>query len=291
MEVLQPDEWRERELAHRARVDAATHEHRERRRFGAKHPVEDFLFTYYALSVTAMRRWHPGVGVALAEARETDRAGWPYYRVQKDEVMVDLEAFLLARSDRVDRISRLLTATLRRPGQFGCFGLHEWAMVHRLDQDGVRHPDWPLRLGQSDTDAVVESHAIICSHVDAYRFFSPSAKPLNSVQPTRDRQVALEQPGCLHAGMDCYKWAYQLAPIVPGELVMDCFDLARDIRELDMRASPYDLRDLGYEPICIETREGKAAYVEAQRDFSRRSQALRTRLLDVVDALPATVPA
>ena len=28
---------------------------------------------------------------------------------------------------------------------------------------------------------------------------------------------------------------------VPGELMLDAFELARDIRELDMRASPYDL--------------------------------------------------
>ena len=47
--------------------------------------------------------------------------------------------------------------------------------------------------------------------------------------------------------MDLYKWAYKLSPATPGELVADCFELAADIRELDMRASPYDLRDHGYE--------------------------------------------
>ncbi len=209
-------------------MDAATAGHRNRRAAGTKHPVEDFLFTYYANSVTALRRWHPGAGVGLAGGAATDRATWRYYRVSGDVVTVDVEAYLAERGSRLASIRRLLTATLNRPAAYGCFGLHEWAMVHRLDPDGVRHPDWPLRLGRAGTDEVVESHQVTCSHVDAFRFFTPTARPLNTLQPTRDQQVALEQPGCLHAGMDCYKWAYQLVPLVPSELVMDCFDLARD---------------------------------------------------------------
>ena len=67
----------------------------------------------------------------------------------------------------------------------------------------------------------------------------------------------------------------------PGLLLADCLELARDVRELDMRASPYDLRDWGYEPVRIETPEGKAAYVAAQRGFSERGQALRARLVQV----------
>ena len=290
MEVLVEGEWRARQRAHEARIDAATTGHRDRRRTGSKHPVEDFLFTYYTQSLAALRRWHPGIGVGLAGAANDERAGWRFARVDGDVVSLDVEALLAARGDRVRSVARLLRATLERPAQFGCFGLHEWAMVHRLDQTGVRHPDWPLRLGPSGTDAVVESHQIGCSHVDAFRFFTPTARPLNTLQPTRADQVAMEQPGCLHAGMDCYKWAFQLSPATPSGLVADCFDLARDIRGLDMRASPYDLRDLGYEPVAIETREGKAVYVEAQRGFTARSQELRGRLLDVAGRLLDPAP-
>jgi hypothetical protein len=282
VKVLAPDDWRAREAAHAARVDAATAAHRTRQATGASHPVEDFLFTYYANSVTALRRWHPGAGVSLVEA---DRESWRFYRTVGDLTTVDVDAYRAERGSRVTAIRRLLAATLDRPASFGCFGLHEWAMVHRVDQAGVRHRDWPLRLGQAGTDAVVESHQVTCSHVDAFRFFTPAARRLNTIRPTRERQTELEQPGCLHAGMDCYKWAYQLVPAVPSELVMDCFDLARDIRVLDMRASPYDLRALGYEPVPIETREGKAAYVEAQRGFTRRSQELRRRLLAATEGL------
>ena len=97
--------------------------------------------------------------------------------------------------------------------------------------------------------------------------------------------IALDQRGCLHANMDLYKWAYKLAPWTPSELVVDCFDLARDIREIDMRASPYDLRHLGYEPIQIETPAGRATYEQFQRTFSVRGDGLRSRLLNVITKL------
>ena len=93
--------------------------------------------------------------------------------------------------------------------------------------------------------------------------------------------------------MALYKHAFRLTPMIPSDLVADCFELARDIRVLDMRAAPYDLADLGFEPVRIETAEGKAAYVEGQREFSERGAPLRARLvaeceqlLDVVGAVP-----
>jgi hypothetical protein len=108
---------------------------------------------------------------------------------------------------------------------------------------------------------------------------------LNELRPRRETTVASEQPGCLHATMDLYKWAYKLLPAVPSELVVDAFVLAREVRELDMRASPYDLAPFGYEPVRIETPEGKAAYVTAQRSFAARGSMLRDRLLDALEPL------
>ena len=105
-------------------------------------------------------------------------------------------------------------AIAARPGQFGCFGLHEWAMVYRTPEH--RH-EVPLRLGQAGTDAVVEQGELRCTHIDAFRFFTPEAVPRNRLAPTRESQPHLEQPGCLHAGMDVYKWAMKLGPLVPGE--------------------------------------------------------------------------
>jgi hypothetical protein len=87
--------------------------------------------------------------------------------------------------------------------------------------------------------------------------------------------------------MDLYKWAYKLAPMAPAELVADCFELARDIRVLDMRASPYDLGALGYTPVRIETPEGKRDFAEQQRAFTERAAPLRERLVGLCDRLLA----
>jgi hypothetical protein len=291
--VLPQAEWTARATEHRARVDRWVAPHVERRRQGRTHPVLDFLFTYYSEPPGRLRRWHPGAGLALAGAAARERLAWPRYAEvdgvddegrQVRGVGLDLPAFLAARGDGLRRIAALLRATAGRPPSFGCFGLHEWAMVHRPEAGEVRHPV-PLRLGQQGTDAVVEAARLQCTHVDAYRFFSRHAAPRNALRPTRDTQTELEQPGCLHAGMDLFKWAYKLSPAVPGELLADCLDLAGEIRELDMRASPYDLRELGYEPVAIETAEGRAAYVAAQRAFAARGAVLRARLIEVCDAV------
>jgi hypothetical protein len=288
MEQLTREQWAALASAHAARVDDATRGHRERRRLRPEdraHPVEDFLFTYYSHRPAQLRRWHPGRGVALEDAAE--RASWKHYVYDGSVASLDLPGFLAARGDAVRFIHRLLVATSGRSAHLGCFGLHEWAMVHRLDADRVRHSGWPLRLSPRETDAVVEAHQVKCSHFDAFRFFTPTARPLNTVAPQRNTQTEMEQPGCLHANMDLYKWAYKLTPAVPSELVMDCFDLAREVRELDMRAAPYDLSELGYEPVRIETTAGKAEYVAAQRGFAERAQALRRRLIAACDALLA----
>ena len=281
--VLTEQRWRERAERHGERVDALVADHLRRRREGVRHPVEDFLFTYYNLKPAQLRRWHPGVGTALsgrgARARLEERF---YTELPGGSVGLDTEAFLSARPV-VAFVERLLSSVASRPPHLGCFGLHEWAMVYRTEQ--VRHDQVPLRLGHEGTDKVVESHRIQCSHFDAFRFFTEPARPLNTLRPTREGQTELDQPGCLHANMDLYKWAYKLTPAVPSELVVDCFELAREIRTLDMRASPYDLTAWGYEPVRVETAEGKAAYMRAQQDFAERGAVLRERLLDVCRAL------
>ena len=149
-------------------------------------------------------------------------------------------------------------------------------MVYRTDSP--RHGSVPLRLGAAGTDAVLESLPVHCTHHDAFRFFTEAARPRNALAPRREDQLDLEQPGCLHATMDLYKWAYKLAPATPSELLGDCFALAVDVRGLDMRASPYDLAALGYPPVRIETPAGRAEYVRAQADFAERAAPLRERL-------------
>ena len=330
--ALPADVWRAHARAHRARIARRTDPLVALRMRGEKHPVQDFLFGYYTHSPAALQRWHPGPGVLLAdddgaaaraEAAElgtTPRGEWKHYRrVEAGEVagavvdgrpvggwLVDVAAVLADRASGVAFTRDLLARTAERAPRLGCFGLHEWAMAYRSDVHGVRHSQLPLRLGAGGTDAVVEGSRIRCTHFDAFRFFAPEARDRNEgddgVLPTRAGMREMEQPGCLHAGMDLYKWAYKLVPVVDSDLLADCFDLAWDIRRLDMEASPYDLTGVddlsdgcgGYAAVRIEEPTGRAEYARRQREFAERGQALRVRLLAVLDeavgAAPGTGP-
>ena len=271
--MLDEATWRARASAHASRIDSFVEPHLARRDAKIKHPVHDFLFTYYSQRPAQLRRWHPGVGVTLAD-------GEAEYGPLKGYLGASVDpAYVASQQPLVESLHELLSATAARPAHLGCFGLHEWAMVYRLSEDDTRHADWPLRLGSAGTDEVVDSHRIACSHFDAYRFFTQPARSLNLLSPTSADRPAFEQPGCLHAGMDLYKHAFRLTPMISSDLVADCFELALDIRVLDMRAAPYDLRDLGYEPVRIETAKGKAEYAEAQRVFAEQGAPLRTRLI------------
>ena len=306
--TLTADEAATARRAHEERADALTAAHRERKRQGQKHAVEDFLFTYYPFSPARLRRWHPGWRVGYEAAADVDAEGrsliadvdaaghrsW-YVDIAGPEDAptirrADVERYLEERADAFGFMTRLLRAsslTRRRP-EFGCFGLHEWAMVHRVPEGSQRHEDLPLRLSPAETDAVVEREKLICSHLDAFRFFTPSAAPRNALEPTRATQVDNDNPACLHVGMDLYKWAMKLTPLLPSDLVLDCFEHARATRVLDMEASPYDVRPLGYGVVPIETPRGKAEYVRRQRELAAGADVLRERILAELEGLEAS---
>ncbi len=302
--ILPETEWRARAAAHEARVRAWTDPHQARTARGEKHPVLDFLFTYYAFRPAWLRRWHPGPDVALAGEGAREFLRWPEYREFSEGgagspsrpefptapapiVALDPATLPTHRHEFVAWLRGMLAAMQGRPAFYGCFGLHEWAMVYRQTPDEVRHNHYPLRFAPADLARIVESAPITCTHFDAFRFFTAPAQPLNKLQPTRTDTAQLEQRGCLHANMDLYKWAFKLAPFTPSELIADCFELARDIREIDMRASPYDLKTLGFTPIAIETPAGRAEYEQHQRTFASRGEPLRARLIALCERLLA----
>ena len=300
--VLTPEEWEPRAIAHSERVRAYTEPYLRRRAAQQKHPVEDFLFTYYTQKPAQLLKWHPGAHTVLTGPTAVERAAWKFYRdltseerqqlgLENDDgaVTLDLAAFLETRREAVDFARIILSGTAARPAQFGCFGLHEWAMAYKSEENSIRHEYLNLRLGAQGTDEVVEANRIRCTHFDAFRFYAPQAVALNELQPTRTAQRDLEQPGCLHANMDLYKWAYKLTPALPSDLVMDCFELSWRIRAMDMQASPYDLAEWGYPPIAIETPGGRADYVRAQRAFSAESQLKRAQLNEYINQLHLTV--
>lgn len=282
---LSREQWSARAAAHAARVAPYCGE-RLNRTFGhVKHPVRDFLFEYYSFTPARLARWSPGADVVL-EGADPGQLAWPtrFRRVDGGAVLPGAE---FPRPGFLRWAHRYLSDIAGRPAHHGCFGLHEWAMVYRAE--AARHARTPLRLAPEAIAAVIESHDLRCTHYDAYRFFTPAAGPRNRIALTRANTEEHDQPGCVHVTMDLYKFAYKLAPWIEAELVADAFELAWQARELDMRASPYDLAHLGYEPIAIETRAGKDEYVAGQKRLQTQAEPIRARLLCVYEALLAGV--
>jgi hypothetical protein len=276
-EVLAQEEWEPRRAAHRARIVRWTVPHLDRRSRGIKHPVEDFLFEYYPFSVSKLLTWHPGIGVTLTG--DVEEFTSPTYVPSDTGVTVDVSPIHKNRG-RLDVAIRILEGTKGRPAQLGCFGLHEWAMVYRLEPDQVRHEQLDLRVSPETIASTVDKVGLRCTHIDAYRFFTKEAAPLNPLTPTRESQPELEQPGCLHATMDLYKYAMWFQPFIPGEIVAQAFSLAMRTRELDMRASPYDLGDdISYPPVAIETTEGRREYAQEQARIMQAAEPIRDQLL------------
>jgi hypothetical protein len=284
---LSREEWTGRARRHHERVDAWIGDRLERRARGAKHPVDDFLFDYYPYSPARLRRWHPGPGVML-EGRAAEPLEVPGFTYTDAYGVTSFDPEALSPQQRqrlsveIGNTRRLLENVQDRPGRFGCFGLHEWAMVLGLEAEEVRHSSWPLRVTPEQIRSTIDEVGLRCTHFDAFRFFTPEAVALNPLSLSRANQVDTDQAGCLHATMDLYKYAMRLQPLIPMDLVADAFALARDVRMLDMQGAPYDMADLGVAPIPLETAEGRREFARIQRDQSDRGRQLRERLLSAV---------
>lgn len=251
--------------------------HRHRAARGIKHPVYDFLFTYYSFRSSLLLRWSPGVENFLEGAKRAD-LDWSVNYTECDRgCTLPVSAFPGHRLGFLKWAIDYQNAILGREPGFGCFGLHEWAMVYKTDV--VRHSQMPLRLSNAAIAEVVEAQGLRCSHYDAFRFFTPDAVPNNRIALTRINSIEHDQGGCIHANMDLYKFAYTIAPFTSSTLLGDCFELAAKAREIDMRASPYDLHALGFKAIAIETKSGRDEYVKLQRTLAEAAKSVRVRLV------------
>ena len=273
--IIDGDEATLRRSAYEARFEAAMGTGTKETRIAD--PVEAFLWTYYSYRPRELRRYHPGAMDLLIDGSVVET--WRGYGQREGGFGVRLD-FIEQRRSTIEFITRFLRVTSTRLPQHNCFGMHEWAMVYGQDQAQIRHSAWPLRLGAEATSKVVDDVGIRCSHFDAFRFFTPKAAPLNAFALTRESQIEVDQPGCIHANMDLYKWAYKLAPILPSELVLDAFLNARRLREVDMRASPYDLSELHLSPIRVELPEGRIEYANEQRRLANESMPIRIGIVE-----------
>lgn len=283
MEVWTEEQWREAQARYANRVRNLLGDPKRAARDWFGDPVRAFLFTYYRFPFSRLARWDPGTGVVLTGAGAEAFLTRAFYVRNSCGVTAAPETLPEHRWDGLMRTMELLRAAAERPARFGCFGLHEWAMVYRSSE--VRHQAFPLRLPRKELEAFVESRSLVCTHFDAYRFFTAEAAPRNAWVLTRDSQLEMEQGGCLHGNMDLYKWAHKFSPWIGTDLVLDCFQLAMKAREIDMRASPYDLRRLGYAPIPIETESGRVQYEKEQRQIANQAIPLRQKLLVAFDSI------
>lgn len=279
---LEIDVWTARAQNHASLVGSFADAFIKRRAAGLSHPVHDFLFTYYNCSPLKLKQWVPAYDEELSITPEM-RLAYPWlndywFHLENGILSSNRERLSKNSFRRAEFVRSLCTNILERAPRFRCFGLHEWAMVYKSSQEAIKHEKYPLRLPPEELASFVESQAICCSHYDAYRFFTPEAKPLNTLNPQLETRLAMEQGGCLHANMDLYKWAIKFWPWIGSDFIAKAFLLALEIRELDMRASPYDLRPIGYAPLCIETEEGRNAYQQEQQLFALRALPLREEL-------------
>ncbi len=284
VESMTRPEWEAEKARHDRRVGPIARDRLART--GRKHPVYDFLFEYYSFRAGHLLRWSPGVDVHLEGATPADLA-WPQmFAFDACGAILPAKAFPAHRIEQLEWTIRYQTAIRDREPQFNCFGLHEWAMVHGTRD--VRHARVPLRLSAQATDNVVSAAGVRCTHFDAFRFFTESALPLNKLELSRANSPEHDQPGCVHANMDLYKFAFKFAPFTSSEVMGGAFELAVAARELDMRASPYDLNEFGFAPIAIETKSGREEYVEGQRAIHRRAQYVRQKLLGELERIHST---
>lgn len=254
----------------------------KRRSLAIKHPVHDFLFTYYACSPQKLKQWVPAVNEHLTiESDYCVEYPWlnsHWFSILGDDIFLNKDHIPMNTRALAKFIAELCENIMERTPRFGCFGLHEWAMVYKVSPESIRHKGYRLRLPSEELETFVSQQSICCSHYDAYRFFTEEARPLNTLKPSIETRLDMEQGGCLHANMDLYKWAIKLWPWIGSDFIAKAFMLALEGRELDMRASPYDLIDDGYSPICIETESGRRQYVKEQQQLAERSNLLRKEL-------------
>lgn len=276
--VLPAEVWQSEEQIHQKKIAKLIEPYLEKRSRHEKDPVLDFLFEYYKFRPSHLMRWSPGINRALEFHDFDSLPEFSEFSTESSIAYLNPDFFPKKRMRSVEWMLGLLKNSRSQKPLFGCLGMHEWAMVYRTDE--IRHNQIPLRLSMDEINEFVESRPLVCTHFDAFRFFTDDARPMNKNHLSRESFQDTEQPGCIHTNMDLYKWAYKLYPWISGITLREAFLNAVTARRIDMQASPYDAREFGLEPIKIETGEGRKEYIHRQTDIYERSLPIRERLIE-----------
>lgn len=281
--IIPESEWKNTMQSHENELEKLLDPYLKKRSMHQKDPVLDFLFEYYAFRPSHLKRWSPGIGMALEICSTSDLPEVSELTISDHLAFLNPKHFPDKRLKSLRWTIELLKKSSNKKPLFGCFGMHEWAMVYRAGE--VRHEQIPLRLSDDEIAKFVESRPLLCTHFDAFRFFTEKAKPMNRNELSREKFQQMEQPGCLHTNMDLYKWAYKFYPWISSEVIREAFFNAVQTRKVDMQASPYDAREFGLEPIKIETEAGRKVYLERQTEIYEQSMPIRQELAEALEGI------
>lgn len=284
---LSEETWKKAKSSHEQRVDQLLEEYLEARSRQEKNPVMDFLFEYYAFRPSNLRKWSPGIGVNLSFSDFHTLPEISEITIDGEIAFVDPSLFPEKRISSLQWMLKMLKNTQQSRPSFGCFGMHEWAMVYKTKNP--RHNQLPMRMEPDELAEFVESRPLLCTHFDAFRFFTKPAKPMNRFKLSREKFHETEQPGCIHSNMDLYKWAFKMYPWIPSSLILKAFELAVEARHIDMQASPYDLKEQGLEPIKIETDTGRKEYKQKQEMIFEKGFPVREKIIQHMQELLSIV--
>lgn len=264
-------------------------------------PIQNFICEYYSWSPRRLLQWSPGLGTALGDVVVGDFG----HTLPSAEKVAMKGGRCSLRFDPTPETRRtwanaldVMRACHHAPPNFRCYGLHEWAMLYypkgaEHHSPPMRHQSLPLRVRQDQLNAVVEKCPLECTHFDAWRHFAEEAKGLNAAQLSRATQARHEQPACVHAAMDLFKWTVKAFPFAPSSFVTRSLEIAIVARVIDMRASPYDLSawkgagSLNTLPIRVETVAGRQEYAHHQQRLMARAAPLRLELIRLYEELLA----
>ena len=318
--MLKRSEWRSRADAHRRRVRDLLGGMFYDRKIHDRHPIYNFLFNYYRFRPhMTIERYSAGLDFVESCSSSDDESLYhcKYLSVKDDRSMrslylpsskyfsvkdgcIEMDPVKSLNEKSVTRIRNLFTLleiVQRRPPNFSCFGVHEFAMLH----SGARHSSLSEKSGSEIAHVTTRESMMLWRELRfdvplrRYTALSKSALKSCRIKTSPDLRTKNEQAGCIHTNLDLFKFSLRLWPFASSELVADALELAIRARELDMRASPYDLssvsdftelgRDFDLTPVLIETESGRAEFRDSTMVLYRDSLPIRDRLIKVASSV------
>ena len=228
-------------------------------RHGVKHPVEDFLFTYYSHRPGAAAPLAPGRG-RRADRRRPAELGRDYRATPRRRRRSTPRRYARGAATRSRWIRDLLAAhrrAARRTWAASACTSGRWSTGRPRRRYGTTPGRCACRPRRTAAGRRGARRAVQpLRRVPLLHRAGPAAQ--RAARRPGSRSTSSSSPAACTPTWTSTSGRTSSPRWSPSELVADCFALARDIRALDMRASPYDLAALGYEPVRVETPEGRA---------------------------------